>query len=148
MSIRYDKTSDTLHINLGKAVGDSYELETGNFMAIVDDEDGLVEIIIKEASEFLKQATAVKLVGGKTTKAAKPSKPVWEDVDSSMISAFKYDEAEQTLEVAFNSTGSYRYFDVPPDVVKGLREASSKGSYMRWAIIDMYSYEKGGKSRR
>ena len=143
MSIRYDKASDTLYISLSKAVGDSYELEAGNFTAIVDDDDGLVEIVIKEADEFLKQATAVKLVGEKTTKAPKPNKPVWEDVDSSMISAFKYNEAEQVLEVVFNRTGIYRYFDVPPKVVKGLREASSKGSYMRWAIIDMYPYEKG-----
>ena len=143
MSIRYDKASDTLSISLSKAVGDSYELEAGNFTAIVDDDDGLIGIVIKEADEFLKQATAVKLVGDKTSKATKPSKPVWEDVDSSMISAFKYNEAEQVLEVVFNRTGIYRYFDVPPKVVKGLREASSKGSYMRWAIIDMYSYEKG-----
>lgn len=148
MAIYYDKATDTFRITLGKAVGDSYELEAGNFVAIVDDDDGLVEIVIKDASEFLKKATAVKLIGAKTGKAAKPRKPVWEDVDSSMISAFKYDEAEQVLEVAFNTTGIYRYFEVPPDVVEGLRNASSKGSYMRWAIIDMYSYEKGGRGRR
>ena len=70
-------------------------------------------------------------------------KPTWEDVDSSMISAFKYDPEAQTLDVIFNRTGQYRYFDVPPDAVQGLREASSKGSYMRHAIIDMYYYEKG-----
>ena len=143
MPIQYDKTSDTLRINLGQAVGDPYEFENGNFTVIVDDNDGLVEIVIKEASHFLKQAMAVKIAGGKTAVLA--SKPVWEDVDSSMISAFKYDEAEQILEVVFNRTGIYRYFDVPPDVVKGLREASSKGSYMRWAIIDMYDYEQGGR---
>ncbi len=143
MTIHYDKTKDSLQITLGKAVGDSYELEAGNYVVIVDDDDGLVGIVIKEASEFLKKATAAKVVGGKTAVVTKPSKPVWEDVDSSMISAFKYNEAEQVLEVVFNRTGIYRYFDVPPDVIKGLREASSKGSYMRWAIIDMYSFEKG-----
>ena len=148
MAMQYDKATDSLQITLGKAVGDAYELEAGNFVAIVDDDDGLVGIVIKEAGEFLKRATAVKLIGDKTGKATKPSKPVWEDVDSSMISAFKYDEAEQVLEVAFNNSGIYRYFKVPPDVVEGLRKASSKGSYMRWAIIDMYLYEKGGRSRR
>ncbi len=69
-------------------------------------------------------------------------KPVWEDVDSSMISAFKYDETAEILDVMFNKTGIYRYFDVPLDVVEGLRESSSKGSYMRSMIIDMYDYEK------
>lgn len=75
-------------------------------------------------------------------KSIKPAKPTWEDVDSSMISAFKYDPDSQELDVMFTRTGTYRYFDVPADVVDGLREADSKGSYMRYAIIDMYSYEK------
>jgi hypothetical protein len=70
-------------------------------------------------------------------------KPTWEDVDSSMISAFRYDPEEETLEVLFNRTGRYTYYDVSADVVEGLREASSKGSYMRSMIIDMYSYDKG-----
>lgn len=76
------------------------------------------------------------------TQSAKPSKPAWEDVDSSMISAFKYDPKSQVLDVMFTRTGTYRYFDVSLDVVEGLREADSKGSYMRYAIIDMYAYEK------
>ncbi len=59
-----------------------------------------------------------------------------------MISAFKYDEATETLDVMFQRTGTYQYFDVPPDVVEGLRESSSKGRYMRSMIIDMYDYEK------
>lgn len=67
----------------------------------------------------------------------------WEDVDSSMIAAFKYDEESQELQVLFNKTGRYTYFDVPADVVEGLREASSKGSYMRSMIIDLYAYNKG-----
>ncbi|MBK8902061.1 MAG: KTSC domain-containing protein [Anaerolineaceae bacterium] len=79
------------------------------------------------------------------TKSVKPAKPVWEDVDSSMISAFKYDSAKKELEVMFTRTGTYRYFDVPEDVVKNLREADSKGSYMRYAIIDMFGYEKIGR---
>jgi hypothetical protein len=70
-------------------------------------------------------------------------KPAWEDADSSMISAFRYDPGEETLEVLFNRTGRYTYYDVPADVVEGLREASSKGSYMRSEIIGTYSYDKG-----
>jgi hypothetical protein len=60
-----------------------------------------------------------------------------------MISAFKYDEASRELEVIFHRTGVYCYFDVPPKVVQGLREAASKGSYMRWAIIDRFHSAKG-----
>ncbi|MBI1878439.1 MAG: KTSC domain-containing protein [Chloroflexi bacterium] len=74
---------------------------------------------------------------------------VWYDADSSMISAFGYDEAERILEVAFHNTGVYRYYDVPKNVFEGLRDASSKGSYIRNMIIDMYPYEKKrGRSRR
>ena len=148
MSIHYDKTSDTLYIHLGQGVGDSYELEAGNFTPIVNDDDGRVKVVIKEANEFLKQATAVKIVDGKTAVPLKLSKPVREDVDSSMISAFKYNEAKKALAVIFHNTDVYDYFNVPSDVVKGLRKASSKGSCLRWAIIDTYNYEKDGRSRR
>ncbi len=78
-------------------------------------------------------------------QSARPAKPVWEDVDSSMISAFKYDPINQELDVMFTRTGTYRYFEVPMDVVAGLRDADSKGSYMRYAIIDMFDYEKVGR---
>lgn len=33
----------------------------------------------------------------------------------------------------------------PQDVVKDLREADSKGSFMRYAVIDMFDYEKVGR---
>jgi lysyl-tRNA synthetase class 2 len=75
----------------------------------------------------------------------KSAEPVWENVDSSMISAFKYDPAKKELEVMFTRTGTYRYFDVPEDVIKDLREADSKGSFMRYAVIDMFEYEKVGR---
>ncbi len=72
--------------------------------------------------------------------AAATNETLWENVDSSMISAFGYNEAEGFLDVAFHRTGVYRYFDVTKDVVDGLRDASSKGSYMRSMIIDTYEY--------
>lgn len=68
---------------------------------------------------------------------------MWEDVDSSMIAAFKYDEETKILSVMFNKTGVYHYHDVPADVVKGLRDADSQGSYMRWAVIDMFETTHG-----
>ncbi len=76
------------------------------------------------------------------TVTKKNATPTWEDVDSSMISAFKYDPATKELDVMFNRTGMYRYFDVPQDVIDDFRAASSKGSYMRYAIIDMYHHAK------
>ncbi|MCP4419675.1 MAG: KTSC domain-containing protein [Chloroflexi bacterium] len=84
----------------------------------------------------------VEHIGGEETAV---TTPIWEDVDSSMISAFKYDPATKELDVMFNRTGMYRYFDVPQDVIDDFREASSKGSFMRYAIIDMFDYEKSGR---
>ena len=62
-------------------------------------------------------------------------------VDSSMIYAFGYDEEQQVLEVVYKRNGVYRYRDVPKQVYEGLLNASSKGSYMRDQIIDMYPTE-------
>ena len=62
-------------------------------------------------------------------------------VDSSLIYAYGYDEEQQILEVVFKRTGVYRYRGVPKDVYEGLLKASSKGSYMRDLIIDMYPAE-------
>lgn len=62
----------------------------------------------------------------------------WEEVDSSMISAFRYDESKNMLEVRFHNSDTYRYLNVPAEVAEGLRQAESKGSYMQSNIIDMY----------
>jgi TFIIF-interacting CTD phosphatase-like protein len=63
-------------------------------------------------------------------------------VDSSMISAFGYDEQQQVLEVSFKRTGVDRYHNVPKEVYQQLLEAASKGNYMRDLIIDMYPTER------
>jgi hypothetical protein len=62
----------------------------------------------------------------------------WEEVDSSMIRAFRYDESKQILEVKFQNADTYRYLNVPVEVVEGLRQAESKGSYMQANVIDVY----------
>jgi len=46
------------------------------------------------------------------------------------------------LEVAFHRTGVCRYSGGPLHVFEGLREAPSKGRYLRDNIIDLYPYEK------
>lgn len=150
MATRYDKTKDILTVTLKPLHDEAFEVEGGNFTAFIDDEDNLVKISITQASRFVAEA----LAAGVKAEAAPPVQPkpsgmVWYDADSSMISAFAYDEAEQILEVAFHNTGVYRYYEVPVEVFEGLRDASSKGSYMRNMIIDMYDYEKKrGRSRR
>jgi hypothetical protein len=59
-------------------------------------------------------------------------------VESSMIHAVGYDAKTRTLEVVFNSGKTYQYYDVPQGEYDGLLAASSKGSYMRACIIDVY----------
>ena len=140
----------SLTITLGPERYEAYELEAGDFSVVVDEMNALISISIANASRFVGRALAagIKVEGA---PAVEPSKRgmVWYDADSSMISAFGYDEAEGTLEVAFHRTGVYRYYDVPLHVFEGLREASSKGRYMRSHIIDMYPWEKKrGGSRR
>jgi uncharacterized protein YuzE len=149
MSIQYDEKSDTLTITLGPERYEAYELEAGDLAVVVDETDALVSITVANASRFVSRALAagVKVEGAPTVEPPK-SGMVWYDADSSMISAFGYDEAEGILEVAFHRTGVYRYYDVPLHVFEGLRDASSKGRYMRSHIIDMYPWEKKrGRSR-
>ena len=143
MSVSYDQESDTLTIKLApESYDDRYELEAGDFTVSIET-DSLVKITISRASKFLRRA----LAAGVKVEGAPPVAPpqegmIWHDADSSMISAFGYDEAEGVLEVAFHRTGVYRYYDVPLHIYEGLRDAESKGRYMRAWIIDMYPYEK------
>jgi hypothetical protein len=150
MTIRYDQDTDTLTIGLGPRPFEAYPHEAGDFTAYIDDTDALVEIIIARASRFVARALATGIkVEGAPEVGERPKGMVWYDADSSMISAFGYDESEGILELAFHRTGVYRYYDVPLHVFEGLRDASSKGSYIRSHIIDIYPYEKKrGRSRR
>jgi len=150
MSIRYDPDADTLTIGLGPEPGESYELGAGDFAVVVGEADDLVKLTIANAGRWVARALAAGVPVEEAPAVEPPqSGMVWHDADSSMISAFAYDEAEGVLEVAFHSTGVYRYYDVPLHVFEGLRDAESKGRYMRGWIIDMYPYEKKrGRSRR
>ena len=150
MTIRYQKDDDTLTIVLKPESNETLEFEGGDFMVVVDEDDHLIKITIANASQFIVQAMAAGVkVEVSPSVQPKQSGMIWYNADSSMISAFGYDEAEQILEIAFHSSGIYRYFDVPLDVFEGLRDAPSKGSYLRSMIVDMYDYEKKrGRSRR
>ncbi|UPK82725.1 KTSC domain-containing protein [Proteus vulgaris] len=50
-------------------------------------------------------------------------------VSSSNLHSVGYDQATQTLEIAFHSGGVYQYLNVPPKIHQDLMNASSKGQY-------------------
>jgi hypothetical protein len=150
MTIRYNQDTDTLTIILGPEPYEPYDYEAGDFTVAIDEGDGLVQITIANASRFIARALAagVQVVEAPAAQPP-PGGMVWYDADSSMISAFGYDEAQGILDVAFHRSGVYRYYDVPLHVFEGLRDAPSKGRYMRAMIIDMYpTAKKRGRSRR
>lgn len=136
MTVEYDSEHDTLEIWLRPEAMPETSFHSGQFSVVVGREGELVSIVIRQARAFAEQIAAHGL-------PARPSgDKVWYDADSSMISAYAYDEEKQILEVAFHRTGVYRYFDVPRRVFEGLHRASSKGSYMHGAVIDFYPHEK------
>lgn len=63
-----------------------------------------------------------------------------DEVESSMLAAYGYDENLKALVVLYNSGKAYQYLDVPPEIFQGLQEAQSKGRYMLDHVIDHYPY--------
>jgi hypothetical protein len=59
---------------------------------------------------------------------------------SSVIRRWDYDEAEQRLDIVFVSGKRYSYHAVPSRVARGMREASSKGSYFNRHIRDHFAF--------
>jgi uncharacterized protein YuzE len=119
MPIRYDAESDTLTITLGPGLYEAYELEAGDWSVVIE-ADTLVSVTIARASRFVARALAAGIeVNGAPTVEPTKEGMVWYDAESSMISAFGYDEAEGILEVAFHRTGVYRYYNVPLPVFEG-----------------------------
>jgi len=143
MTIRYDQENDTLTVKLGSESYDAQLFETGDYVVVLGENDDVISIIIANASRFIAQSLAAGVqVSGAPAVELASGKLVWHDADSSMISAYAYNEAEGILDVAFHSTGVYRYFDVPLHIFEGLHQASSKGRYLRAYIMDMYHYDK------
>ncbi len=49
----------------------------------------------------------------------------------------------QTLEIEFTNGAVYQYFDVPPDVYRGLMAAESHGRYFHQHVRDKsYRYQR------
>jgi len=58
-----------------------------------------------------------------------------ENLNSSVLASASYDEKLQLLTIAFKSGKTYDFFDVPPEIWNGFKEAESKGSFFsrnRW----------------
>ncbi len=63
-------------------------------------------------------------------------------VNSSNVAAVGYEEDSQTLQVEFNSGGSYQYFDVPQPIFDGLLNAASVGGYLNDNVKGSYRYSR------
>jgi hypothetical protein len=61
---------------------------------------------------------------------------------SSVIRAFDYDADGRALDVTFVNGRQYRYHAVPPRVVVGMREASSKGRYFNARVRDRFEFTR------
>jgi hypothetical protein len=63
-------------------------------------------------------------------------------LNSSNLKSVDYDDQTKTLEVEFNRGGSYRYLEVPQEVVNGLIDSKSAGVYFAAKIRNKYTTEK------
>ena len=63
-------------------------------------------------------------------------------VKSESIRSIGYDPDTHTLEIEFNNSGLYRYFDVPESVYTELMRTPSKGTYMNDHVRDRFGHKK------
>ena len=64
------------------------------------------------------------------------------EVNSKGIRWIRYDERTRTLDVAYTSSGEYRYFDVGPEVYAWLVRAESKGKFVNRLVKEKYRYQR------
>ena len=143
MSIAYTQEQDRLTVTLKPEGQVARSAQAGDFTVSTDAQGELVKIEIAHASQFVARALAAG-ISTESTPIPAQGGMVWYDTDSSMISAFGYDPEKQIMEVVYRRGGVYRYYDVPPQVFEGLRDAPSKGRYMHDAVIDIYPTSKRG----
>lgn len=68
---------------------------------------------------------------------------IWiESPESSTITRFGYDDANQVLFVEFKNGSAYRYFDVPGPVFEQMKSAPSKGRFLAQVIKGSYRYAR------
>jgi hypothetical protein len=63
----------------------------------------------------------------------------WTPVDSSNVSAFKYDASSRVFSIRFHSGRVYQFKDVPDNVVEEFSTADSKGKFFNANIKHNYS---------
>jgi hypothetical protein len=65
-----------------------------------------------------------------------------EPVGSSNLKSVGYDAGTKVLEIEFRSGDIYQYYNVPPDISRGLLNAGSKGTYHHQYIRQFYTFKK------
>jgi hypothetical protein len=63
-------------------------------------------------------------------------------VSSSAIDWIDYDRRRRILTVAFRETGTYAYFDVPPNLYRAFLASDSKGGFFNSRIRGRYRYRE------
>ena len=61
---------------------------------------------------------------------------------SSTIDYIVYFKEEKELYITFKAGTTYKYYDVPIEVIKGFMESRSAGTYFSVKIRNIYKYEK------
>lgn len=62
----------------------------------------------------------------------------------SYVHYFATNEAEKTLVIQFNNGNCFKYKEVPKEVMQGIKNAASAGSYFHKAIKDKFESEPAG----
>jgi hypothetical protein len=65
-----------------------------------------------------------------------------EFVTSSNVRSIGYDPTSQTLEVEFQNSFVYQYYNVPAHVFEALIAAGSKGQFINSQIKNMYAFSR------
>lgn len=63
-------------------------------------------------------------------------------VASSNLRSVGYDQTSRILEIEFNNSRVYQYFDVSDYIHAGLMSAASKGTYFNEKIKDRFPYKR------
>ncbi|MFN2286486.1 MAG: KTSC domain-containing protein [Anaerolineae bacterium] len=63
-------------------------------------------------------------------------------VNSTNLLSLGYDAETRTLEIEFHTRKIYRYYNVPPIVVRQLMDAPSLGEFFNFHIKDVYRWRR------
>lgn len=67
---------------------------------------------------------------------------------SSMIDRIAFDDDLGILSISFRDTGTYLYYDVPPETFEAFCQAASAGSFFNELIKDRFRYARDPERRR